>query len=125
VSQNRGAVKVTNVTRGTVVGTDVYFASTWWGRARGWLGHPEPLQGEGLLLLPCKGIHMVGMKYPIDVAFLDQAGVVVATYAALAPWQRTKLHNNAHAALELPSGMLAKSHTVVGDTLTWEGEGAS
>ena len=120
MTQNRGAVKVTNVTRGTVVGTDVYFAATWWGRARGWLGHPEPLQGEGLLLSPCKGIHMVGMKYPIDVAFLDPEGKVVATYAALAPWQRTRLHNTAQTALELPQGTLAKTGTVVGDVLTWE-----
>ena len=120
MSQNRGAVKVTNVTRGTVVGSDVYFASTWWGRARGWLGHPEPAQGEGLLLIPCKGIHMVGMKYPIDVAFLDGDGGVVATYASLAPWQRTKLHSNANTALELPAGTLARTGTVVGDTLTWE-----
>jgi uncharacterized membrane protein (UPF0127 family) len=120
VSQNRGAVKVTNVTRGTVVGTDVYFAATWWGRARGWLGHPEPANGAGLLLSPCKGIHMVGMKFPIDVAFLDKGGNVVAVYAALQPWQRTRIHNNAQTALELPNGTLAKTGTVVGDLLTWE-----
>ena len=63
---------------------------------------------------------MVGMKYPIDVAFLNQEGFVVATYAALQPWQRTRIHNNAQTALELPAGTLAKTETVVGDQLTWE-----
>ena len=120
MSAARGAVRVFNVTRGTEVGSQVFFASTWWGRARGWLGYPEPPPGTGLLLVPCKGIHMIGMKYPIDVAFLDLSNVVVATYASLQPWQRTKLHGNAHSALELPSGTLQKTGTAVGDQLSWE-----
>jgi uncharacterized membrane protein (UPF0127 family) len=111
---------VTNTTRGTVVGSTVFFAGTWWGRAKGWLGRPAPVEGEGLLLQPCKGIHMIGMKYPIDVAFLDPDGVVVATYAELEPWQRTRMHSTAQTALELPSGTLARTGTVVGDRLSWE-----
>ena len=120
MSRERGAVQVTNATRGTVVGTTIYFAATWWGRAKGWLGRPAPVEGEGLMLSPCKGIHMIGMNYPIDVAFLDKEGLVVAVYADLAPWQRTRLHNNANSALELPSGTLARTGTVVGDRLSWE-----
>ena len=109
-----------NTTRGTLVGNTVYFAGTWWGRAKGWLGRPAPIEGEGLLLVPCKGIHMIGMQYAIDVAFLDEEGNVVATYAELEPWQRTRMHNKAHAALELPAGTLARTGTVVGDRLSWE-----
>lgn len=120
MTHERGTVRVTNVTRGTVIGSTVYFAATWWGRAKGWLGRPAPLEGEGLLLVPCKGIHMVGMKYPIDVAFLDADGLVVATYAELKPWQRTRLHHTATSALELPAGTLARTGTVVGDRLSWE-----
>ena len=120
MSRERGAVRVVNVTREVVVGTTVFFASTWWGRAKGWLGRPAPAEGEGLLLSPCKGIHMVGMNYPIDVAFLDAAGLVVATYADLQPWQRTRMHSTAHTALELPAGTLVRTGTVVGDRLSWE-----
>jgi uncharacterized membrane protein (UPF0127 family) len=103
-----------------VVGSTVYFAGTWWGRAKGWLGRPAPVAGEGLLLMPCKGIHMIGMNYPIDVAFLDAGGIVVAIYADLEPWQRTRMHKNANSALELPAGTLVKTGTVVGDRLSWE-----
>jgi len=63
---------------------------------------------------------MIGMNYPIDVAFLDKEGLVVAVYADLAPWQRTRLHNNANSALELPAGTLSRTGTVVGDRLSWE-----
>ena len=120
MSRERGAVRVTNATRGTVVGNTVFFAGTWWGRAKGWLGRPAPIEGEGLLLAPCKGIHMIGMSYAIDVAFLDKEGNVVATYADLEPWQRTRMHSKAFSALELPSGTLARTGTVVGDRLSWE-----
>jgi len=122
VTRERGAVRVTNTTRGTVVGSTVFFAGTWWGRAKGWLGRPAPAEGEGLLLMPCKGIHMIGMDYPIDVAFLDKDGIVVALYADLEPWQRTRMHQNANSALELPAGTLARTGTVVGDRLSWEEE---
>lgn len=120
MTRERGAVRVMNITRGTVVGSTVFFAETWWGRAKGWLGQPAPAEGEGLLLSPCRGIHMIGMKYPIDVAFLDAEGVVVAVYADLEPWQRTRMHQNALSALELPAGTLARTQTVVGDKLSWE-----
>jgi len=111
---------VVNTTRGTVVGNTIFFAGTWWGRAKGWLGRPAPIEGEGLLLVPCKGIHMIGMNYAIDVAFLDEDRVVVATYAELEPWQRTRMHSKAYSALELPAGTLARTGTVVGDRLSWE-----
>ena len=52
-------------------------------RLRGLLGHPEPQPGEGLLIVPCSGVHMFGMRYPLDVAFLDGSGRVVRTSAAL------------------------------------------
>jgi len=45
---------------------------------------------------------------------------VVATYAELEPWQRTRMHSKANSALELPAGTLARTGTVVGDRLSWE-----
>ncbi len=35
---------------------------------------------EGALVLtPCRWVHTIGMRFPIDVAFLDELGVVVKT----------------------------------------------
>jgi uncharacterized membrane protein (UPF0127 family) len=62
---------------------------------------------------------MFGMKYPIDVAFLDESGKVVALYPSLQPGGRTRWHGRARSALELPDGTLAATRTTVGDTLTW------
>jgi uncharacterized membrane protein (UPF0127 family) len=62
---------------------------------------------------------MAWMSFPLDIAFLDRMGEVVATYHALAPGARTRWHSNALEALELPSGTLARTGTVNGDTILY------
>lgn len=112
-------IAVTNLTRGRSVGSRVRLADKWWSRLRGLLGRSPLSAGEGLMLVPCRAVHMFGMRYPVDVAFLDGAGTVVATYHRLAPGSRSKWHRRAVAALEVPAGTLATTETGAGDALTW------
>jgi uncharacterized membrane protein (UPF0127 family) len=112
-------VSVVNAGRDCELGTRVLLATTWLSRLRGMLGRPEPEPGEGLLLTPCQSVHMYGMRFPLDVAFMDRKGVIVAAYPSLPPNSRSKWHRDAAHALELPAGTLQASGTVVGDVLTW------
>jgi uncharacterized membrane protein (UPF0127 family) len=96
----------------------VAVADRWWLRMRGLLGRPPLAAGEGLLLDPCRAVHMLGMTYPLDVVFIDELRRVVALYPGLAPRARTGFHE-ARYALELPAGTLQRSGTSVGDTLSW------
>lgn len=50
-----------------------------------------------LLLVPCNDVHTVGMRHPIDVAFLDRAGRVIEAHCKVGPMRR--LRNNAAAAV--------------------------
>ncbi len=111
---------VKNPARGTTLGIRVGVADSPWTRLRGLLGRPSLAGGEGLLLSPCRAIHMYGMRFPIDVAFLDPEGKVVATYDGIAPGKRTSVHREARYALEVPVGTLRETGTRVGDTLEWE-----
>jgi uncharacterized membrane protein (UPF0127 family) len=52
-------------------------AATRSARRRGLAGR-ESIEGA-LVIAPCRWIHTVGMKFPIDVAYLDPDGVVVKT----------------------------------------------
>lgn len=113
-------IAVTNLTRGRTVGSRVRLADRWWSRLRGLLGSRPLAEGEGLLLVPCRAVHMFGMRYPVDVAFVDHTGGVVATYHHLAPGARSKWHHRAVAALEVPAGTLATTGTRAGDALEWE-----
>lgn len=94
-------------------------ADRWWPRLRGLLGRPPLQAGEGLLIVPSKGVHMYGMKYAIDVLMLDRERCVVASFPELAPMKRTPLFKRAHFALELPLGTIEESGTREGDVLRW------
>jgi uncharacterized protein len=110
-------VVVENRSRGRPLGDRIAVADGRWTRLRGLLGRPEPRTGEGLLIIPSRGVHMYGMRYPLDIIFLDPAGRVVALYPELRPWKRTRIHRDAGMALELPVGSIEESGTRVGDLM--------
>ena len=110
-------VRAENVARGTVLGDRIDLADRWWDRLKGLLGRENLGRGEGMLLRPCRAIHMLGMRAALDVAFLNSAGHVVALYPDLQPGSRTRWHGTARDALELPPGTLAATGTRVGDTI--------
>jgi len=112
-------VRLTNLTCGRVLGTRIAVADRWWLRLQGLLGWPPLGAGAGLLLTPCRAVHMFGMSYPVDVAFVNRRGAVVAVYHRLAPGQRSRWHEAAACGVELPAGTLARTGTREGDTLAW------
>ncbi len=112
-------LRVVNTRRQRELGGRIGLADGWFGRLRGMLARPAPEAGEGLLLTPCRSVHMYGMPYSLDVAFLDAEGAVVAAYRSLSPGSRTRRHRNAVHALELPAGTLDDSGTEIGDVLAW------
>lgn len=113
------SVRIVNRTRDSVLGGRVGLADGWWQRVRGFLRRPEPRHGEGLLLSPCRAVHMVGMSFPLDVIFLDRHGHVVAQYPHLKPGRSTAWHRRAKYALELPQGTIDATGTQEGDHVAW------
>jgi uncharacterized membrane protein (UPF0127 family) len=112
-------VRVVNTRDERELGARIGLADGWLARLRGMLARPAPGPGEGLLLTPCSSVHMYGMRFPLDIAFLDRRGTVVAIYPSLAPGSRTRWHRNAAHALELSAGALLESGTSIGDVLVW------
>jgi hypothetical protein len=58
-----------------------------------------------MLLVPCEGIHTFGMKFPIDVVFLDREYRVIKTAESVPP-RRIRFCLRAHSTLELPAGII-------------------
>lgn len=113
-------VEVVNLDRQTVVGDRVGLADGYFSRLRGLLGRPALAPGEGLILSPCSSVHMVGMRFPIDIAFLDRSRRVVQTREHLPPGLRGAAMSGAWYTLELPAGRLAATGTVAGHRLDWQ-----
>jgi uncharacterized membrane protein (UPF0127 family) len=58
--------------------------------------------GEGLLIPRCRSVHTFGMRFPIDIHFLDGDGELISTRRAVGPW-RVVRDPSAAAVLELPA----------------------
>jgi uncharacterized membrane protein (UPF0127 family) len=112
--------RFTNVTRATVVAASARVADNFFTRFRGLLWQDPLKPGEGLLITPCNQIHMMGMKYAIDVIFMDKEWRVVATVIGIGPYRMSKMYTKAHCCLELPTGAIAESKTEVGDQMVVE-----
>jgi uncharacterized membrane protein (UPF0127 family) len=109
-------VRSVNVTRGTVIADRVVWA-TGAAKRRGLLGRTHLDMHEGMYLVPCQWIHMFGMRFPIDVAFLGRDGRVLAVHHALPPNRLSRLVLRAEGVLELAAGALRASGTCVGDVV--------
>jgi uncharacterized membrane protein (UPF0127 family) len=103
--------------RGPTPITDLRIAETPWRRMRGLLGRSHLPRGAGLLIRPCGGIHTLGMRFPIDVIFLDPAGAVLAIARRVVPWRIAPGPRGTQAVLEVQSGWLADDAIRVGDVL--------
>ena len=80
-------------------------------RLRGMLGR-QPVAASGLPLVIafpcCSSVHTCFMDYPIDIAFIDRNGSVLACYENVQPWRMCS-HPCAWAALERPSILVSPS----------------
>jgi hypothetical protein len=86
-------------------------------RTQGLLGQRDSGEVTGALVLrPCRQIHTIGMRFPIDVAFCDRDGVVLRT-ATVAPWRVTRLVWRAGFVVEAAAGAFERWHLRPGDTV--------
>ncbi len=108
-------MKAFNVTRQCLLVERGEIATTAWTRLKGLIGHAPLQPGEGLLIRPCRGVHMFGMRFPIDVLYVNKTGQVIRAVEHLAPGRIGPIVLDAHYVLELPAGTLARTRTVVGD----------
>jgi len=65
--------------------------------------YPPLADDTGLFLAPCRAVHTFGLRYSIDVVFLDRHGLAVKQVDSLQP-RRIAWCLAAVAAVELPAG---------------------
>ncbi len=106
-----------NLTKNTWLATKVKKADSFMTRLIGLLKRRNLGPEEALWLVPSKGIHTIGMKFSVDVIFVDKDNKVTNLVANLAPFRATRFNLAAHSVMELPDGMIKKSRTEVGDQL--------
>ena len=108
-------MQIINDSKKQVLSDNCRLANNFLKRAIGLLGRSSLRPGEGLLFDNCHGIHTIGMRFTIDVLFMDKSLRVMRLTKRLRPFRVGPAVANATYVLELPAGLLDQTHTEVGD----------
>ena len=85
--------------------------------SRGLLDRGGLETGEALWIIGSMGVHSFGMRFPIDVAYLDGELRVLHAIENMKPNRLGRLSFRTETVLELPAGTLAATQTRRGDPL--------
>lgn len=109
-------MQILNRTRQVTVAQDLAIAKTSAQRRRGLLGLDALKRGSGLWIAPCESVHTAGMRFPIDLVYLDRDYRVRKTCHSVRPW-RISACLSAQSVIELPAGTNRATGTMPGDEL--------
>jgi len=108
-----------NTTRQSSLAEDLRIADTHWTRLRGLVGvsSAQFARGQGLWIVPCRGVHTMFMSIPIDAIYLDADHTVVHLENSLRPWRFAPVRMNAKSVLEVPADTIQATGTTLGDCI--------
>lgn len=109
-------LKVSNTSRQAVLANNIEVADHGPKRRKGLLGRNHLSADEGLWIIPCEAVHTFGMRFAIDLVYLDRNNRVKKTRSAVGRF-RMSACLSAHSVLELAAGTIARTQTTPGDRL--------
>ena len=95
-------VRLRRLERVELLGFDVPIAATHLSRLLGLALLDRESAGSGLLIPRCRSVHTVGMRFPLDLVFLDGGDRVIELHRRVPPGRFIRCAA-AMAVLELPS----------------------
>jgi uncharacterized membrane protein (UPF0127 family) len=84
------------------LGFEIPVATTWLSRLLGLALLSRERAGAGLLIPGCRSVHTVGMRFRLDLLFLDRRGLVIKFCRDVPPGRFFRCRRAA-AVVELPS----------------------
>jgi hypothetical protein len=96
------APRLSELPRAAVLGREVPVATGRRARLLGLAHLDREAAGAGLLIPRCASVHTFGMRFALDVHFLDRHGAPLAVRFGV-PARRVLFARGAHAVLEIPA----------------------
>lgn len=107
---------ISNRTRQTILAHCVEVADHGTKRGKGLLGRNGLSPEEGLWIFPCEAVHTFGMRFSIDLVYIDRNMRVKKVRSNVHPW-RLSACLSAHSVIELATGTINRTQTGPGDRL--------
>lgn len=102
---------------GRCVARRVRMACSFRSRCMGLLSRDAIPPEEGLLLLPGGSIHTLGMRFTIDVVFLNRQMRILALAERVPPWRIRVAPRGTRRVLELAAGQISATKLTIGTYL--------
>ncbi|MFC4310183.1 DUF192 domain-containing protein [Steroidobacter flavus] len=99
---------------GRCVAHHVHMACSFRSRCIGLLRRRSIPEQEGLLLVPGGSVHTLGMRFNIDVVFLNRQMRVLGVAENVAPWRIVIAPKDTTRVLELAAGKIATTRITAG-----------
>lgn len=90
-----------------------------WERMRGLLGRAPLRERDALLIDRCGSVHTWGMRYPLDLVFMDRVWRIRKLVRDVQPW-RIAWCMGAALTLEMPAGAIDRLKLETGMQLSWQ-----
>ncbi len=110
--------EVYNKTRKIIILDEAEIADSFLMRLKGLLGRRGLMPRRGIIIMPCRSVHTLGMLFPIDLAFVDGNQRICRLIAALKPNRISPLVQEACCVIEAPAGTFRLGGTKVGDEIS-------
>ena len=108
---------IINATRQSIVASCFDIASNPLTRMKGLIGRAQMPQDWALVIRPCSSIHMMFMRFAIDVIFVDDQNKVVGLVKAIKPFCISPVFWDSAYAVELAAGTIQATRTNLGDSI--------
>jgi uncharacterized protein len=108
---------VYNQTRESFLSLDVTAADTIFSRLKGLIGRLKLRSDEGIWVVPSRGVHTLGLLFPLDLIYLDENYRVIHLVEYFPSFRIAPLKTQAESVLELPTHTIYSSQTQPGDQL--------
>jgi uncharacterized membrane protein (UPF0127 family) len=92
---------------GRCIARRLYMAHSFQSRCLGLLSRSAMPKEEGLLLVPGGTIHTLGMRFPIDVVFLNRQMRILGLAEHVRPWRIRVAPRGTRRVLELAAGQIS------------------
>ncbi len=108
---------VFNKTRESFLALNVVRADTHLARLKGLLGTVRLNSGQGVWVTPSQGVHTIGMRFAIDLVYLNEKHEIVDLIESFGTFRIGPLRMRCASVLQLPTRTIYYSQTQIGDEL--------
>jgi uncharacterized membrane protein (UPF0127 family) len=109
--------QIWNLTKNNMLLREAEVADSFSARLRGLIGRSGLVKDTGLIITPCNSVHMMGMKFSIDVIFVDKNHRIIKIIPNMKKRSVSPVIWKAKYVIEAPAGTVQSRNLEINDQI--------